>query len=1714
MGKAFTNPSLKKLLTVPTKTRTKTGKKAMPKSATFIKNGGSVFDILKMGQQGVVQAFGLNSTEAQALLEKAESLALHIAREYREQRLVRNGPANPLHRTGIRAHVDTPTFDYLFKPHWENASPSQCLDSSISPAAYFLRLVILARELEARAKGGTGLITFETRRPDLTQLIIDTTSAFQIKPTVALVNEVMESIIKTFLTPVLQEDEVVDDQLLETRFPHRSMPYERYAEQYKLVLGENKLLLGDVVQAIDPSFPYFKQPGARGDLADIALHQSCNFGPQQQRLLTENWVSASGAVPFYNDNFGSTEALLKDSVHFCAQTSIDARTLTSLLSIEEYAPTRSSNVPGPAPTPKNFGSVFINYGYVAPENPEDPPVPLPPMNLTAPVKDKTREFENHNLNRFDRMNRMLRLSRWLELPPDQCDRLLVAAFNAELRGDIADPESRKRESATRPLGITNNTLRAIGLFQEFRLRFKCTAEQFAAMIDEVAAGCRGEESSQFDRIFNHKPLFDTPLKLDDRYFAIEPQTRADKRTVDQICSSLGLNQETWRYLARVVAKSYNLRDELRLNLPIVSSFYRLVLLASFLRISPIELAALLETLSERGASEVLQRILGESRLVVSGSSGIGDVLNVMQTALTCVQWLKDNDLSVTWLVQHVAEVIAPPMATEADVMLLQEVHARLQPVLLTEEVFRAAGVPPSNDTTAQGWLSLLEELVDPDGLVWSLANDETDYGRAVAEIQAAVLEANLPRADVDRVRTVILALVLQARDAQSAVIQESLSVYLSISQDLVLPLLKWVNKGGVYLLVMETTRALGAVTSGADKIKVGDDVLKLLGHLVRRAEVVKKLSLSSAMLIALTTQQNWQWFGLKHPQALTLNALYQLTIFQRAVMHTGQPAEKLLHYMVLVNGLPDTLTPEDQRLIRDSAATQLAAVLKWGVREVLECILYLSPSMPVVRDITTLDTLLRIRGLATRSGLDAKAIIRLGALTPDSDKAAYREAAEHVLERLAESTVEGQSREVEEVGQSVTHEVRCINDTLIANVSNQVALIELRLRDLAGAVLPNITVKWSADRHGLLENISITDHAGRAVIRFKPEKGPWMGAVQVKGTYGLAQEVYAPKIMVDCEESSLGFSLNSTPDPVVDFLAGGTAFFSAFVILVDGHGNPGVGRTVTFSGQGVVAEPLVAITDEEGIARTKVSSIEPVEKARLVARYSTADSLVIGNITFVDNPSITLLEVVSMTVVGQSLVLHCHVIGLAGNPAPGVTVTFYSGAGTTPIGEDTTNEEGVATLTVSAPVAGKHTYIAKVAMDEQRVEVDVATAAVIHGEVAEYPYPVAGAGSATLLWVEVREAAHNQSRLIARCPVWWSATGPKASPPVNIPTDALGRSSFAFEAEIAGDYVVIADRQVNPPDSRDFALKVVQAVDWTFALTDTTTTDVVSIAPLPFVRGHSYRLDIDLPADVDLNGARAMLAWVSEFSANALGMRFTPRTGAYVLIGTDKKLSWNIDCQDLRNGPFELIFYCDRLEQRLVLPGRLDAPPPVLLSPVDGAPKVEVQPLLHGTGSPSAQIFIFEGQQGGLLARTSVGDDGKWSVRFGQPLSIGPHVFSVKQRHIDTTEASAPDVRVTVVADFAEVPIILNPPHDRTVRIGTWIEGLGMPGFEVRIVRQGSPTTIYATGTVSADGQWRVQFKPELGPGRYECSAAFYIDDVIKSGWLNPTYVVTFFARG
>ncbi|MBD9587280.1 virulence plasmid 28 protein [Pseudomonas sp. PDM03] len=1674
----------------------------------LLEEDGSVLQLVRMGQQGLIDTFGLSSHEARLVQDKANSVLVHVARQFRNHRLTRHTPRNALHYTGINALVDGPDYEKLFNPAWGETTPVGSLDANDSPAAYFVELYTKALELEARTDADASKkLAMKDRRPDLATRVIDPQMAYQMTPTVVLVNEVLGQIIESQpFAPPRANDEVVDDRLLQARYPMTTLPFEWYREQWNHVLQQQGLSLGDVVRIADPKFPYWKETGAHGGRSSIAMRQASGLGPAMQALLLEErYVMSTVGIEeaktprvdyrtgridpdpqatnddFFKVNFGATYDDLLDVVKFCIQASINSDQLASLLSIERYAPHVSPNViPPPTVDAKTFGSVFINAEGTGPA-----------ISVAQPKGAQTdRKLENATKRHFDLINRMLRLARQINLPYDQCDLLLVAAARAQTRKSANEPLAKA--SASPSYKITDSTLRAIGLFQDFRREFRCSAEDFAALIDEMSVCARGEEQSQFDRVFNSQSLFDTPLRLDGDKFAIHPQTDSDRRTVDQICSGLGINLETWRYLARVVAECYGMRNELERSVRVVSSFYRLVRLASFCGVTSIELAALLETMSPMG-SDWLRELLGHPHIGSYRTIGRADVLDVLHAVQSCVKWCRENNLEVIWLVQHVSPVEVPTAASEAELTLLQELRKRLEPTRLTEDALLGAGIPPVRAALGTDWLTLLSEIVEEKGLiVKGRAVDDASYESwAKDEINGAVEMAEVDETQAERVRATILAIVLQTRAAQSAVVQESLAVYLNVEQDQALVVLRWVESDGVYLLLNETMRVLGDVTQTEQTIAVGDDILKMLAHLVRRTAVVKKLALSSAMLATLTTQEHWRWFGLRQIEELTLDTFYLLTIYGRAVIHTEEPAEKLLAYLKLVNELPPQLTPEDIRLIRDGAASALAQAVKWGIKEVLECATYLAPDLPLIREMSQIDFVIRARGCAATTGLDAKAILDLGMLSPESDVQSCRQAAEHAVQCLSESAIQSKALEFGEVGQSVTGTTTVSTNRLIASAPGEYARIEVTLRDFQGEPLANITVTWECERCGLQDLTSVTDHAGRASVRFKA--GNWMGLAKVVARYGLGQRVYAEPVLIDCDEDSIDYVIADTSVPPFEpKLAGNLEYLELQVRLDDKFGNFAADRPVQWGCTGGNLDPVVSYTDKDGFARTRLRCREAVADLTATARYEGKDVLKFEKISFVDRPRIAVLEVLSPAVVGLPLELSCLVIGLDGRPFEGATVTFYQGE--TSLGTDDSDENGEATLTVPSVVAGPLTVRASVTHGSKSLELEVASAAVLHGQSADYLLPVAGSDRPSQLWIEVREATDNDASPIARYAIEWTVESPDDEPPEKtvVLTNSDGRSTFPFLAAKAGLYKVTALMQ-GGTDKRVFDLEVVEPLQWLIKLIDLTdeTAPVEHIIEpggfLNLSRNRKYRLELAPETTHDLTGARAVLGWSAPFSAKAMGMTFAPLTGEYTIV-SGGTMSWSIDCANLRDGSFELTWLCNRIDQTLVLKGYLSPGAPVVQHPLP-ATQVEPRMVVGGTGAKGSVVQIFIGKGLPYRAQTQVDDQGRWSVQLSQPQAEGPCTLSIKLLAAAGAEYWAPDVTVTVKEDYFAPPHIHSPCTGAKVAANPVFSGFGRPGATVTLVKGHEASLVYGDAVVGQNGGWELHSSKMEVPQNYLLNA-------------------------
>lgn len=1256
----------------------------------------------------------MHITEARDIHARAQAMSVVIARQFREQRLtasVRQANRAP---SGIRGLVDGPTYTNMFNPDWANHCPPDAIEATTSPVAYLADLYRFALELEASGDQ-SAIISLDARRPDLKNLLLDHTALNRVEPTIVLVNEILENSIRGYLDGISLEDKPVDDALLEARYPN-ALPFERYTSQINYALGRKNYTLGDAIRAADPDYPYFKEPGVHSLLSDIALIQDTGLGPVQQGLLLEAPYFPQDSAPahplsssrgridprtrllrdgtdlgapttFYLDNFGVGGFTdLEDTQTFCLRTGLTTEELEALLSVGAFATTRSSNVTqgaGQAVDGSLSGSVYINAGA------------LPAMGIeTLPAQDggpgPRHRLTGSSPDRFDRMNRMIRLSRWLELPFHEVDLLLVASLQAEQQASTVT--RRVKAGDSNPYHITQNTLRSLGLFQIVRKRFGATAEDFAALLYGLGVYGRGKTASQFDRVFNGQALFEVPLILDDQPFSIIPENEAERQKINHLCAALGMTYEVFRYVARVVQQTYA-GESLRWSREVVSAFYRLVKLPRYLGLNTVEVLALLELL-DGGGSHLVSKLAGVTQIATHYGSDNTDTLSVLHALVDFSVWLKDNKWTVAQLCKLVMPPVTQPIATDAEHALLQQMHSRLTAALITDSSFAQVGAPDVSVTMQrdeQGkevytgesidWFEALRDFIDngdtapgAKGLVKHLdgETEETFESALSSQIKSACDNYGLA---VEELHPKLTNMIMRARGAQEALLMEGLGSYLNTSADLAKALVIW-TKGDRYTLLLEVVRVYG--TALFANVPIGDEVLLVLEALVKRAAVSSHLGLSSALVIQLAEHPDW--FGLVSTE-LSLQMVYFLTQYAMTLRLSEQNEDTVLDYFRLINTVWAGSTDGDKRLIRDSAANRLAGFLRWGVREVLASAVHIEPEAGVIFTLREFDTAVRIALLSRDTHLDAKALLALHLLTPTSATELYRQAAELALSCLTESP---QGSSAGEVGQSLSSVITVTPDYLVANRPGDSATYTITLRDFMDEPFEDITVHWRTDLGSFAQTSSLTDQKGMAFIQL--DAGTVMGNANVTATYGLGEKMKAPLVLIDCDEETL--NIDDWSCDRSSALANNLEEIVFSVTLIDAFGNSGIDRNVTWGTTLGAFLRHETYTDLHGVSAAVLQSKSKGE-ALVTAKYGEAALENFPPVTFISIPYFQYVRFPGSVVVNRETEVYCRLVEIDGAPLVGAEVHWASDFGELSATESISDADGVAESIFSSDAEGE-----------------------------------------------------------------------------------------------------------------------------------------------------------------------------------------------------------------------------------------------------------------------------------------------------------------------------------------------------------------------------------------------------------------------------------------
>ncbi|WP_285379951.1 Tc toxin subunit A [Pseudomonas sp. efr-133-R2A-59] len=1131
--------------------------------------------------EGLVRDFGLNPGDAQMFLRRANALAIYVRRQFIEQELTsdKTDPMRPM--SGLLSLVTGPSFEKLFYPPFDRLCPPDALESVTSPVAYLIELLMWIRD-KIEPRGDKEKIPLMERRTDLLPLPIDHKAVHQPVSSVDIIVRVLEA----FINAHGQAGSDIDDALREARYPN-GLPHCQDWKTIDFVARHHDLSVGAVARVVDRSFPYFLQLNAQGCEGERALLHASRLGPYQRALLTEE--PFLGGAPevlnaFYQLNFGTSpiERLNMYQVRFfCERTKLETLEVEALLSIQSFAPVRSTNVPLKGgeelpPSGAQSGSVYLNAG------------------ITPAVRIEFRRTNEalHRLidsshTRFDRMNRKLRLDNWLGLPSEQVDCLLMAAINANVTPWVLEPEC----------WISENTLQAIGLFQELRERYGCTAEDFAVFIYVLSIFGRGEVLSQFDRIFNASVHFPKPLQLDGHEFPVFPVPGEDALTVNQLCSGLKIDLHTYRHLAQAIAHAHGREDTLICDLATLSSFYRMVKLPRMLGISPVEGILLLIIL---GGDSWLKALAGVPELKSNKHEGVPDALNIIQAMEACVRWCNERELSVLWMLQHASPVVVSAVSSNEQ-ELFEQLRSLLSAALFSETALLMAGVPPL--AGGASWLDLLTALVDSNGLVQVLSEAiELDYLTFARERLDEAVKIGIGEGDKESRALIVekmLGVLLQARAGQVSVIKECLAVYAGLKSELVLTVLTWAG-GTVYQVLksaLEGARHDDGAASGRRRQQAdeADPLLELLADVQRRSAVVVKLDLSVELLEDYLAYGYITWLSRDNKHEFTLSTLYYLTVLNQAFALGQQPPEKLLDYLRQVNALPEPLSDDALALARETAAIRLAIFFAWSVQEVRECAKRVDPEKMLIKNLAQLDLLIRVRELSARSGMDAQTIFLMGMLPAEIDKPAYALAAEHALLSLNTSPAPLIPNEDEALEHMVTLTSEVDRTVLVANKPGEKATFKVTIKNHAGKGLSGVNVYWQTSLGSIKQTATWTD--GVATAEFIPDKV--MGTATPRFWLDLYEEQTAPHVVIGADRTTMSFPgqlKSKVPDGVVK--AG--AEVELYAAMQDRYGNRGIGMPVRWSSDveanpgttipSLFIRPAEGVTNQEGITRVFVSS--------------------------------------------------------------------------------------------------------------------------------------------------------------------------------------------------------------------------------------------------------------------------------------------------------------------------------------------------------------------------------------------------------------------------------------------------------------------------------------------------------------------------------------------
>ncbi|EOM8340816.1 LamG-like jellyroll fold domain-containing protein [Salmonella enterica] len=316
--------------------------------------------------------------------------------------------------------------------------------------------------------------------------------------------------------------------------------------------------------------------------------------------------------------------------------------------------------------------------------------------------------------RMQRINRMVRLQRWLGLSFEEVDLLI----NACIRGQGSQNSDNS---------LNTQTLRMLGVYRHWQQAYQVTA-----ILYQITPYAISPAVPFLDQVFNTASAFDEPFKITDRAFNYTALTGEDGQIVKQICTGLSITRTQFLVLAKQVSDAQNCgANTLICSLDVITALYRLVMTPRWLGLSFEDGVALLMLVEEGKALARLANIPVYTAVENSAS----DLLDTLMALSDAAQWLADNNLTATWALAmlHDGGKILP--ATTAELNFVTDINQQLSASLVTETSFNGIASPQLSPLTFSSYSVVTDS---PTGNGFQLDSTQNQYAQINGDINQAV----------------------------------------------------------------------------------------------------------------------------------------------------------------------------------------------------------------------------------------------------------------------------------------------------------------------------------------------------------------------------------------------------------------------------------------------------------------------------------------------------------------------------------------------------------------------------------------------------------------------------------------------------------------------------------------------------------------------------------------------------------------------------------------------------------------------------------------------------------------------------------------------------------------------------------------------------------------------------------------------------------------